>query len=117
MAGLGHLSRRICSDDGFGGHRSCSMSGEFATKRLQLAIFLHAAGALPFLRTEPGGDSKLWFVFRDDRHAGPQLELEFDRGAVVAARNIFSSQTFLRRQMSDAENLKTGESTNVGNPR
>jgi hypothetical protein len=91
------------------------MTGEFATKRLQLAIYLHATGHLQFLRTEPGGDSKLWFVFRDDQLAGPQLELEFDRGAVVAARNIFSSQTFLRRQMtsSGAENQKIGESSNA----
>jgi hypothetical protein len=93
------------------------MSAEFATKRLQFAIYLHAGGQLPFLRTEPSGDGKLRFVFGDDRHSGPQLELEFDRGATVPARNIFSSQTFLRRQMSDAENLKTGEHTHVGNPR
>ena len=93
------------------------MSTEFATRRLQLAIYLHASGQLPFVRTEPSGDRKLRFVFRDDRHAGPQLELDFDRGANVSARNIFSSQTFLRRQMSDAENLNTGESTYVDNPR
>ncbi len=93
------------------------MSTEFATKRLQLAIYLHASGRLPFLRTEPNGDGKLRFVFRDDQHSGPQLELDFERGATVSARNIFSSQTFLRRQMSDAENLKAGESTHVGNPR
>jgi hypothetical protein len=93
------------------------MSGEFATKRLPLAVFLHATGQLPFLRTEPNGDGKLRFVFRDDQRTGSQLELDFDRGAVVAARNIFSSQTFLRRQISDAENQKIGESSNVGNPR
>jgi hypothetical protein len=93
------------------------VTGEFATKRLQLAIYLHATGHLQFLRTEPGGDSKLWFVFCDDQHAGPQLELDFDRGAVVAARNIFSSQTYLRRQMSGAENQNNGASKNVGNPR
>lgn len=94
------------------------MTGEFATKRLQLAIYLHASGNLQFLRIEPGGDSKVWFVFRDDQHLGPQLELEFDRGAVVAARNIFSSQTFLRRQMSGgADNRKLGESSHEYNPR
>jgi hypothetical protein len=89
------------------------VTGEFATKRLQLAIYLHATGHLQFLRTEPGGDSKLWFVFCDDHSSGPQLELDFDRGAVVAARNIFSSQTYLRRQMSGAENQKNGESSNA----
>jgi len=93
------------------------MSGEFATQRLPLAIYLHATGHLRFLRTEAGGNNKLWFVFQDDQHSGPQLELEFDRGAVVSARNIFSSQTYLRRQMSDAENQTIGAPKNVGNPR
>jgi hypothetical protein len=92
------------------------MTGEFATQRLPLAIYLHASGHLQFLRMEAGGNSKLWFVFRDDQHAGPQLELEFDRGAMVAARNIFSSQTFLRRQMSGAENQTTGASSHESTP-
>ncbi|HXJ44596.1 MAG TPA: hypothetical protein VNH18_35240 [Bryobacteraceae bacterium] len=93
------------------------MSNEFATKRLHLAIFLHASGRLPFLRTESNGDGKLSFVFRDDERAGSKLELEFERGATVSARDLFSSQTFLRRQMSDAENLKNGASKHVGIPR
>jgi hypothetical protein len=93
------------------------VSGEFATQRLPFAIFLHATGHLQFLRTEAGGsNNKLWFVFRDDQGAGPQLELDFDRGATVSARNIFSSQTFLRRQMT-TENQKIGESKNVASPR
>ena len=93
------------------------MSTEFATKRLHLAIFLHASGRLPFLRTESCGDGKSQFVFGDEQCWGPQFELEFERGAAVSARNIFSSQTFLRRQMTEAENLKIGEYTYVGNPR
>jgi len=93
------------------------VSAEFSTKRLQLAIYLHACGLLPYLRTEPHSDGKLRFVFLDEKHAGPQFELDYERGAVVIARDLFSSQTFLRRQMSDAENLKTGEYTHVGNPR
>jgi hypothetical protein len=92
-------------------------TSEFATKRLQLAIYLHASGRLPFLRVEPCGDRKLQFVFGDDQCWGPQLELEFERGATVAARNIFSSQTFLRRQLTEAENRNTGESKHVGIPR
>jgi hypothetical protein len=89
------------------------MSAEFATKRLQLAIYLHASGQLPFLRTEPSGDGKLRFVFRDDQRSGSQLELDYERGATVSARNVFSSQTFLRRQMTEAENRKNGELENV----
>jgi hypothetical protein len=90
---------------------------EFATKRLSFAIYLHASGRLPFLRVEPCGDRKLQFVFSDDQCWGPRLELEFERGATVAARNVFSSQTYLRRQMTEAENLNIGESKNVGIPR
>jgi len=93
------------------------MNAEFTTKRLQFAIYLHASRLLPYVRTEPNGDGKLRFVFRDDQGAGPQLELEYERGATVSARDLFSSQTFLRRQMSDAENLKIGEYTHAGNPR
>jgi hypothetical protein len=85
------------------------MNLEFPTKRLQLAIYLHASGLLPFLRTEPNGDGKVRFVFQDADRKGSQFELDFDRGATVCARDIFSSQTFLRRQMNDAfENRKTG---------
>lgn len=92
------------------------MNAEFSTKRLQLAIYLHASGKIQFLRTEPNGDGKLRFVFRDVDREGPQLELDFDRGATVSARDLFSSQKFLRRQMSDAENhRKSGEISHVSN--
>ena len=94
------------------------MSTEFATKSLQLAIFLHASELLPYLRTEPNGDGKLNFVFRDDNGRGQQLQLEFSRGAVVAARNLFASQTFLRQQMSGiTENSNNGESRREYKPR
>jgi hypothetical protein len=88
---------------------------EFSTKSLQLAIFLHASEALPFLRTERDRDSagKVNFIFHDEAGRGPQLQLEYNRGSVVAARNLFASQTFLRQQMSGiTENLKNGESSN-----
>lgn len=90
---------------------------EFSTKRFQLAIFLHASRALPYLRTDSASDGKLRFIFTDERLIGAQLELDFDRGAEVPARDLFSSQTFLRRQMSNAENQKTGECNHVDNPR
>jgi len=83
---------------------------EFPTKRLQLAIFLHASGALTYLRAEPNGDGKVRFVFRDEERRGSEIEFQFDRGATVAARDLFSSQTFLRREMNAAnENRKNGE--------
>jgi hypothetical protein len=88
---------------------------EFSTKSFQFAIFLHASEALPYLRTEPDRDAhgKLNFIFRDDGGRGPQLQLEYNRGAVVSARNLFASQIFLRQQMTGiTENLKNGESSN-----
>jgi hypothetical protein len=88
---------------------------EFSTKSFQLAIFLHASDSLPYLRTEPDSDArgKVNFIFLDDDGRGPQLQLEYNRGAAVPARNIFASQTFLRQQMTGInENLKNGDSSN-----
>jgi hypothetical protein len=83
-------------------------SQSFATERLQLAIFLHATQGLPFSHCERSrGGGKVQFVFADPDGLGPQLELEFDRGAAVPATAIFASQKFLRRKMSEA--LRTGE--------
>jgi hypothetical protein len=85
---------------------------EFSTKSFQLAIFLHASEALPYLRTEPDSDAhgKVNFIFRDDACRGPQLQLEYNRGVAVSARNLFASQTFLRQQMTGiTENLKNGD--------
>ena len=82
---------------------------EFSTKSFQLAIFIHASESLPYLRTEPdrGASGKVNFIFRDDAGRGQQLQLEYNRGASVPARNLFASQTFLRQQMSGiAENSK-----------
>lgn len=93
-------------------------AGEFPTKSLQLAIFLHASELLPYLRVEPSGDGKVNFVFQDDDGQGQQFQLEYSRGAAVAARNLFASQTFLRQQMTGiTKNSKIGDSSNVGNPR
>ena len=86
------------------------MNIEFPTKRLQFAIYLHATCLLPYLRSEPHTDGKVRFVFRDDQRIGSTLELEYDHGAPVPARDLFSSQTFLRREMSSVlENRKNGE--------
>ena len=94
-------------------------ASEFSTKSFQLAIFIHACDRLPFLRTEASGEAgKVNFVFGDDSGQGQQLQLEYNRGAVVAARNLFASQTFLRQQMSGiTENSKNGESRREYKPR
>jgi hypothetical protein len=88
-------------------------AAEFSTKNLQLATFLHASELLSFLRTETDDahQGKLKFVFRDEDGIGPRLQLDFNRGAAVSARNLFASQTFLRQQISSkTQKLKIGES-------
>jgi hypothetical protein len=92
------------------------MSSEFSTKSLQLAIFIHASQLLPYLRAERDGaaQDKLRFVFSDPEGRGSQIQLDYNLGAAVPARNLFASQTFLRQQMSTAiENSKNGESSHV----
>jgi hypothetical protein len=87
---------------------------EFSTRILQLAVYIHASEALPYLRTEPDPESrgKVNFIFADPESRGPQLQLEYNRGAAVPARNLFASQTYLRQQMSAVtDNLKNGESS------
>ena len=84
----------------------------FSTERLQLAIYLHASGRLPFLGCEDGQNNKIRFVFEDPGNAGPQVELEFDRGAEVAASDLFASQKYLRRKMTEEINRRDGK-TNI----
>ena len=73
----------------------------FCTERLQLAIFIHATDRLPFTGCELVRPGALRFVFEDPEHLGKQVELEFDRGAAVAATALFASQKFLRRSMTE----------------
>jgi len=86
----------------------CSGSDEahpdaiFSTERMQLAIYLHATRLIAFLRCEQGQSGKIRFLFDDPAHDGSRIELEFDRGAEVAATKLFASQKFLRRSMSEA---------------
>ena len=56
---------------------------------------------------------------RRGQHLGVEiLRREAEAGAVVAARNLFASQTFLRQQMSGiTENSKNGESRREYKPR
>lgn len=80
------------------------MTFTFFTERLQLAIYLHASQCLTFLRCEKQDNSKIRFVFDDPAQCGPDAELEFDRGAQIAATDLFASQKFLRRKMSEELN-------------
>ena len=84
-----------------------SQPGAFATERLPLAIYLHATQTLPFIRCESARSGKIRFVFEDPYNAGSQAELEFDRGGEVAASDLFASQKFLRRKMSEANHEHT----------
>jgi len=82
----------------------------FSTERLQLAIYLHATGRLRFIGCEQNGNGKVRFGFDDSEQTGAQAELEYERGAPVAATALFASQKFLRRQMTDALTRKIGAS-------
>lgn len=73
----------------------------FSTKRLQLAIFLHASQKLRFVGLEPDGNGRdIRFVFHDPDARGDELELAYESGQPVSAIALFASQKFLRRQMS-----------------
>ena len=83
----------------------------FITERLPLAIFLHATERLRFLGCESADREKVTFVFSDPNSLGSQVELEFDRGAIVPATALFASQKFLRRKMSEALNNRRNGKT------
>jgi len=51
-------------------------------------------------------------MFGDPSHDGCQAELEFDRGAEVAASDLFASQRFLRRRMSEELNNRRIDQSN-----
>ena len=88
-----------------------SLDRPFSTERLQLAIYLHASQRLPFQGCEAQESGKIRFVFDDPGNIGPQVELEFARGAEVAAADLFASQKYLRRKMSEElNNRRNGKS-------
>jgi hypothetical protein len=88
-------------------------NGEFCTRWLQLAIYLHASNRLPYVKTAlgPDGMSRFYFSDKDDQSSG--LELEFSQGARVPATSLFASQNFMRREMQAAKLL--GDQSNVNN--
>ncbi len=71
----------------------------FKTERLQLATYLHATERLPFLGCESDGTGKVAFAFEDLNGVGPQLELEYEKGAPCSAAALFASQKYLRRKI------------------
>ena len=88
---------------------------EFVTERLQLAIYLHATNGLPFSRCQHGSDGRVQFIFSDPNQIGCELELAFERGATTRATDIFASQKFIRRKMSqtfDKPTIHIGETEN-----
>ena len=74
----------------------------FTTERLQLAIYLHASERLPFSQCALAEVGRVCFIFDDQQGVGAEVELEFDRGASCPATDLFGSQKFLRRKMSEA---------------
>jgi hypothetical protein len=86
---------------------------EFTTERLPLAIFIHATERLAYLRCDLSPRTgKIIFVFLDQNSQGPQVELEFDRGAAAPATAIFASQKFLRRTMTETLNKRSTDNRN-----
>lgn len=85
------------------------MGGTFRTERLPLSIAIHASRKLAFSRCERTSPEHVEFVFDDPEHKASEIELEFDSGKLtVAASEIFASQKYLRRRMSEAlENRRT----------
>ncbi len=83
----------------------------FETDKLPLAVFIHTRDALPFLGVKEGRPGRMVFEFQDPDGQGPQLELEFQRGAEVSASALFASYKYLRSALSKAtSNQNNGES-------
>lgn len=79
----------------------------FSTTRLHLAVYIHASQVLQFIRCEPHSDGRnIQFSFLDPEAKSAQIELEFEQGAQVSARDLFSSQRFLRKQMEQLKGVK-----------
>jgi hypothetical protein len=75
----------------------------FITKKIQLAAFILTTKQLEYLRAEAVDARKARFVFADPEHRGSAIELAFERDrATCCARDLFISQTFLRRESSAA---------------
>ena len=96
----------------------------FVTKKLQLAAYIHATKQLEYRRAEPTFEGrKVRFIFDDPDHRGSSIELSFERDrATCCARDLFVSQTFLRREASEATETDefrriNGEKRNEHQPR
>ena len=89
-----------------------ALGGEFGTRKLQLAAYLHDSSQLRYLRCEVIDHVRgnVRFVFADPSNAGPDLELSFENNnAAINAKSLFASQTFLRQQMM--RTIENGDTT------
>jgi hypothetical protein len=75
---------------------------EYHSTRLQLSCFLIATDRLLFSHLEQSADGRFRFIFLDPERIGPQIAMDFERGATrVDPRNLFAAQSYLRRAMSN----------------
>ena len=88
-------------------------NGIYTTKKLHFAIYLVGTGLLKLDSIRKVGTSDCEFDFKDPDHQALQLDMDFDKGATVSARDLFAAQKFVRRKMSEALGInntrRTGE--------
>ena len=88
-------------------------NGIYTTKKLHFAIYLVGTGLLELDSIRKVGPSDCMFDFKDPKHAGELLDLAFDKGAKVAARDLFAAQKFVRRKMSEALGINNTRRTEI----
>ena len=74
----------------------------YTTKKLHFVIYLIATGILELDSIRKVGPNDCMFDFKDPDNQAPQLDMDFDKGATVSARDLFAAQKFVRRKMSEA---------------
>jgi hypothetical protein len=72
----------------------------FATERLPLAIYLHASQSLKLIGCESTSSGRIRFAFDDPDNKASSCELDFERGKAIPVTDIFASQKYLRRMMT-----------------
>lgn len=71
---------------------------EFRTNSTALAAFIFAKSALPLLTThcDESAPKTAVFVFDDPQGIGPQLETDYESGAVAPVRLVFNAYSTLK---------------------
>ena len=77
-------------------------NGIYTTKKLHFAIYLVGTGLLELDSIRKVGPTDCVFDFKDPDHQALQLDMDFDKGATVSARDLFAAQKFVRRRMTEA---------------